>query len=60
MHDRVQEAFYLMMDVHNREVVHLKIAQLLQDQAGTENMSQEILFTIAHNYSILVTIIKST
>lgn len=40
----------MMTNSDNRETVHLKIARLLQEQSTA--LSQEMLFTIAHNYSI--------
>lgn len=54
MHDRVQEAFYVMMDSPQRMETHLKIARLLQKQGVVDRDS---LFTVAHHYSPAVSLL---
>eukprot|EP00026_Physarum_polycephalum_P000057 Phypoly_transcript_00057.p1 GENE.Phypoly_transcript_00057~~Phypoly_transcript_00057.p1 ORF type:complete len:2589 (+),score=470.61 Phypoly_transcript_00057:138-7904(+) len=49
IHDRVQEAFYVTMDLESRKSTHLKIARLLQEKGYS---SQDLLFTIALNYNL--------
>lgn len=54
----MQEAFYLMMDPDNREAIHLKIARLLVEKMRGDN-SQDLLFTIAHNFNMAVKLVST-
>lgn len=55
VHDRVQEAFYVMSDEKERKGIHLRIAHILYKQGVTE--SQDLLFTVVHHYNIAIDLI---
>jgi len=48
VHDRVQEAFYEMMDEGNRIRYHIAAAEYFSDLS---QITQDVLFTIAHHYN---------
>lgn len=52
VHDRVQEAFYVMVDEQERKNVHLKIAHILLGMGIEE--SQDNLFTVVHHYNLAI------
>lgn len=56
VHDRVQEAFYVMVDMEERKQIHLKIARLLQAK-GDVDENTETLFTIVHHYNLAVDLV---
>lgn len=57
VHDRVQEAFYVMADTQEQKRIHLKIAHILYKQ-GVED-SQDTLFTVVHHYNLAIDLILS-
>ena len=55
VHDRVQEAFYVMVDERERKHVHLKIAHVLLGMGVDE--SQDTLFTVVHHYNLSIDLV---
>jgi predicted ATPase len=49
VHDRVQEAFYIMVNEQERKHIHLKIAHILLNKGIEE---QDSLFTVVHHYNL--------
>jgi predicted ATPase len=58
VHDRVQEAFYVMVDEQERMKVHLKIAHILRSMGVDE--SQDNLFTVVHHYNLAIDLVLAT
>lgn len=55
VHDRVQEAFYVMVDEQERKRIHLKIARILFN-TGIDQF-QETLFTLMHHYNLAIDLV---
>ena len=55
VHDRVQEAFYVMVDERERKHIHLKIAHVLLGMGVGE--SPDTLFTVVHHYNLSIDLV---
>jgi predicted ATPase/class 3 adenylate cyclase len=50
-HDRVQQAAYELIDDSSKQVVHLRIGRLMQDDADAETLDERLIDVVGHlNY----------